>query len=270
MAVNLRTFRLTALLTTALGIALPLEARIKNVPDDFQRIQTAIDSSANGDTVLIAPGTYRETIDFLGRNITVAGQYLTTGDEGLINRTMISGNIGNNRSVVSIRTGESSAAQLIGLTIRDGRAVAGAGIFIAGSSPVIRRVRITRCLASVCGGGIYATRVSMPIIRDCIIDSCQAAEFGGAVAVDDGAEIRIETSDLRRNQSNKGGGLALHGTRSRPPSGWFEGVNFTANQAISNGNRSTQGGGAYLIYSDTVRNAYAAFVGCKFEADTAY
>ena len=40
------------------------------VPDDQPTIQGAIDSSVNGDLVLVAPGTYFENIDFLGKLIT--------------------------------------------------------------------------------------------------------------------------------------------------------------------------------------------------------
>ena len=46
-------------------------ARVINVPEDFQTIQAAIEASENDDIVLVAPGIYRETIDLLGRMITV-------------------------------------------------------------------------------------------------------------------------------------------------------------------------------------------------------
>ena len=43
------------------------------VPDDYAAIQAAVDASADGDTVLVAPGQYviTEPITFRGKAITV-------------------------------------------------------------------------------------------------------------------------------------------------------------------------------------------------------
>ncbi|MFB3138923.1 MAG: hypothetical protein ACE10B_06860, partial [Phycisphaerales bacterium] len=46
-------------------------ADILHVPGDYRTIQEAIDAAMDGDEVEVHPGTYFETIDFLGKAITV-------------------------------------------------------------------------------------------------------------------------------------------------------------------------------------------------------
>ena len=56
------------------------------VPTDYFTIQEAINASSDGDSIAVAPGTYFENIDFLGKNIKVVG------DDA--NSTFIDGSIG--------------------------------------------------------------------------------------------------------------------------------------------------------------------------------
>lgn len=89
----------------------PMTARATatlNVPADFPTLQAAINAASDGDTVLVAPGTYTENIDFLGKAITVES---AQGPGS----TVIDG--GNQATVVSFRSGESRAALLQGFTI---------------------------------------------------------------------------------------------------------------------------------------------------------
>jgi hypothetical protein len=44
---------------------------VLHVPDDYPTIQEAIDASSNGDEIVVAPGTYNEALNLLGREITL-------------------------------------------------------------------------------------------------------------------------------------------------------------------------------------------------------
>lgn len=49
-----------------------------HIPADYPTIQQGINVAFNGDTVLVEPGTYNENINFGGKNITVASEFLIT------------------------------------------------------------------------------------------------------------------------------------------------------------------------------------------------
>ena len=73
----------------------PLQARNITVdldgPADFNNIQAAIDDSNNGDIVLVRPGSYNESINFLGKGITVTSTNPT--DSNVVAATIIQGSV---------------------------------------------------------------------------------------------------------------------------------------------------------------------------------
>lgn len=94
------------------GLFMPL-AKAQNtihVPTDQPSIQAAINAAAPGDTVLVAPGTYKEDITFLGKAITVTSS-------GGASQTIIDG--GESGPVVSFINGETRNSVLNGFTITD-------------------------------------------------------------------------------------------------------------------------------------------------------
>lgn len=100
------------------------QATVRRVPADYATIQQAINASVDGDTVLVAPGTYSGEIDIIFKAITVtseAGPDLTVLDGG------------GGGAVFVVRFGESSGT-LSGFTIRNG----GFGVSSSFSSSVIR------------------------------------------------------------------------------------------------------------------------------------
>src|SRR4029079_12057608 len=83
------------------------------VPNDQPNIQSAINVSISGDTVLVAPGTHFENINFEGKAITV------TSESGPQN-TIIDG--GKSGSVVIFTAGEGRDSILNGFTLQNGSA----------------------------------------------------------------------------------------------------------------------------------------------------
>jgi hypothetical protein len=147
--------------TTLDTLTLPERTTLLNVPSVFPSIQFAIDMSSDGDTVLIATGTYYENINFNGKNIVVGSLFLTTGDTSYISQTIIDGN--QSGSVVLFESGEDSTAFLNGLTLRNGykpntggsaTSMGGGGVLISNSDPKLSNLIIENNQAYN-GGGIF-------------------------------------------------------------------------------------------------------------------
>ncbi len=75
----------------ALQVTTPGSTGTIRVPEDYATIQAAINAAQNGNTVLVAPGTYPGGITITGKTITLASYFHTTGDRSYINTTTISG-----------------------------------------------------------------------------------------------------------------------------------------------------------------------------------
>ena len=163
-------------------IVLPGQAKVIEVPKDYPTIQAAIDSTVDGDTVLVSPGTYVENIDFLGKAITVAS---TDGPDA----TVIDG--AQNGSVVKFVTDEGSDSVLEGFTITNGSgtygdfygymAYQGGGIHCDKASPTITSNHIEWNEVDV-GGGIHCKNGSAPHIAGNRICNNTAFMVGGGLA----------------------------------------------------------------------------------------
>ena len=128
-------------------------------------IQTAIDYAVDTDNVVVAPGTYVERIDFLGKAITVR----SAGGPGV---TTIDGN-GAIHVVVAI-SGEGPATVLDGFTITGGNANGappddrGGGMYVLGSSPTVRNCIFSGNAATGPGGAMAVYNVgSSPTVTGC-------------------------------------------------------------------------------------------------------
>ncbi len=147
----------------------PLFAVIKNVPGTYTTIQSAINTSSDGDTVLVETGTYFENINFRGRKIVVTSRFYQSFDLSYIQNTIINGSTPvqpDSASCVIISGGADSTTVLQGFTLTGGkgtkwqdehaagRYTEGGGILIAFSAPIIQFNIIKFNEAVTTGGGI--------------------------------------------------------------------------------------------------------------------
>ena len=145
----------------------------------FATIQKGIDSSVDGDTILVAAGTYVENINYNGNSIVLQGEDRET--------TIIDGN--QVESVVTFHNGEDSTAVISGFTLINGNAVDvpsihppfysyGGGININAASPTISNLKIMGNTAYI-GGGISINNYSNPKISNVIIIGNESDKSGG-------------------------------------------------------------------------------------------
>ncbi|MBC7217454.1 MAG: PKD domain-containing protein [Candidatus Caldatribacterium sp.] len=220
----------------------------------YDSIQEAINEAENGDVIVVAPGIYREDIDFLGKNLTL--QNANLDDPSLVAETIIEGN----RSVVIFQNG-CNQARLVGFTIQGGSGTPsggpgtpnfptfwmgptfGGGIYIENASPTIEGNWIRGNTASIHGGGIYISGSSFPRIIGNRIEDNQAAN-GGGIYVGEGSFPVIYGNIIFRNKATGigtipglGGGIFVQrngGVRDREGNFWSRESCPPAGEALGN------------------------------------
>lgn len=184
-----------------------VHAVIISVPDDFETIQAAIDSSSNGDTVLVEPETYVENINFNGKNIVLASLFMNSGEPEHIEQTILDGDSTN--SVLTFMDGETADAVLIGFTVTNGSGFVsggntfGGGIVVFQASPTISNCIFTGNTA-VIGGGVYC-EVAPIVMTECLFTENSATYGGGLLCQNTPATIT--DCVFEGNSADFGGGV---------------------------------------------------------------
>jgi parallel beta-helix repeat protein len=238
-----------------------------NVPADAPTIQAGINAAADGDTVLVAPGTYTENINFMGKAITVTSSGGPTA-------TTIDG--GQQGTVVSFITNEPRSAVLNGFTITDDgpplpTAVNGtvAGIFVDGASPTITNNIITNNR----GYGIEVSFASAYISANTITNTSTAGNPSGDYGCDyddgDGVYIAgtntafdppvIDHNTIEQNVGHcLGGGIGLY---AASPSTVISNNIIANNQSLGYGGGVYEVNGSVSLYQNLIYNNVSGVAG---------
>ena len=171
--------------------------------NSYASIQAAIDQAVEGDTILVAAGTYKENISFGTKEITLESE------SGPAKTIVVAA---EKDAVVTMRGGT-----LRGFTLTEGSGrpasssygsdYYGGGVH-AGNDSVIENCAIVgngkgtpRKNSGTFAGGIYAGSKSNVVVRGCLIYDNYAWACGGAVLVDHSGSLTLENCTVYKNNS---------------------------------------------------------------------
>jgi hypothetical protein len=206
-------------------------------PADFNNIQAAINYSDNGDTILVADGTYRgngnRDVDFKGKAITLRSQ---NGPANCI--IDCQGSDSDQHLGFYFHGGEGPDSVLDGLTITGGYHEQAGAILCTyvhikdprPSNPTIINCVITNNRGTY-AGAIRCNSHCEPLISNCVI-SDNIGGYTGGVSYADECRPVISSCIVRGNSGQSGGGIRTGGAR----------CHGTISNCLIIGNRSTTGG----------------------------
>ncbi|MGB3975605.1 MAG: right-handed parallel beta-helix repeat-containing protein [bacterium] len=189
-------------------------AAIIRVPEDQPTIQAGIDAAVDGDTVLVADGTYTGEGN---RKITFTGKAITVQSENGPEQTVV--DCEETFRGFSFRSGETNASILRGFTIvngfTEGLGRNGSGISINGASPTIENCIIKNCVSKAAhdegvyyfpalGGGMYIS--GSPVLINCVFMNNHAYDYGGAIYCASGS-VTISDTIFEGNGAVYGGAI---------------------------------------------------------------
>jgi uncharacterized repeat protein (TIGR02543 family) len=155
----------------------------------FDRIQEALEVAGEGATIMVQPGTYRENIDFLSKNVRLIGR--EPNDPAPSDCPVIEG-VGNGPAV-RFSGSQRSSCLLTGFIITRGKGQPAGAIHCDGASPTIAHCLIVGNRSTDPNGAVIYCRDSRAILANCTV----ADNYGGA----NGAGLTLIDSDVTATNS---------------------------------------------------------------------
>lgn len=209
LGVGLMLGGMSAMCVLTLWAAKPVEPMdtALEVPGMFPRISDAIERAQQGDIIVVAPGTYTESLFLVGRKscaneegiLAPANLTIRTTNPRRPGDTMLKG-LGND-AVLTFTNGVSRTVRIEGFVITGGNNALGGGIRCEDSNPTIAYCHIGRNQAGV-GGGVYCKN-SNPLLIESSIVMNQSVLDGAGIYIDAESHPVLEGCILYKNISSE-------------------------------------------------------------------
>lgn len=223
MNIQRKVLLASAIFAVLVFTAVSAQATVRCVPsEDYPTIQSAINVSAGGDAVNVAPGVYNESLYIRKSNVKVSG-----AGAALCKVVPASGR--------GVRIDHcTNGCVFEGFTITGGNAADGAGIaaYWDDGSTTVKNCTITGNTATYRGGGLYAERSSINLEGNTF--SNNSAPYGGGFYLW-GSAAKVTGNTVKDNTASAGGGV-FH---------WF--CSSKMSQNVITGNTTTGDGGGVCI-----------------------
>ena len=246
MAALTERWVVSALIGVALGHG-AAEAATLRVPADKPSVAAALASAASGDTVLLSPGTYFESVT-LPAGVTLRAAdpsqppVLDAGGAGRA-LTSVLGSGASRVEAITLRGGTASGAagggvrvqggalSLTDVTIESCQAAFGGGLSLESDAHVVwTRGTLTGCSASY-GGGLFADGGALTLTHVSLL--ANSAQTGGAAYTQGANPVTIISCTVIGNQASADGGALA-----------FANSGVSLSDCTLTGNRATGNGGA--------------------------
>lgn len=173
--------------------------------NEGESIQGKIATSMDGDTILVAPGVYRENINFNGKAIHVKSE--------IPHAAILDGKYLLN--TVRFVANESRRAKLSGFIVRHGSARTGGGIYVDNASPTIENCRIEDNAAELYGGGLYISGASSPLLISTTVQNNRSNGSGAGIYCYQSTPT-LSQSIITQNETQLNGGAVYVAGNANP------------------------------------------------------